>query len=55
MPLLASVLHKRKGAVAAHFHQELQYTDKFVYKALTLYGKQLFLRRHQPRSHKSAV
>ena len=30
-------------------------TDKFIYKALTLHGKQLLLKHDRSRSHKSAV
>ena len=44
--------------VTAHFRQEHNThteTGKSIYKALTLCGKQLLLKRDQSRSHKSNV
>ena len=56
MPLLAYVLYERRGMVTAHFHQESRYPvrKRLIYKALTVPGKQLLLKRDRLRSHISA-
>ena len=57
-PCLHTYCAQKRGVVTAHFHQEHDAhteTGKFIYKALTLYGKQLLLKHDQSRSHKSAV
>ena len=49
---------QKRGLVTAHFHQEQDIhteTGKFMYKALTLHGKQLLFKRDRSRSHKSAI
>ena len=51
MPLLAFVSHKRRGAVIAYFRQESQYSVRKRYKALTVPGKQLLLKRDLSSSH----
>ena len=47
-----------KWTVTAYFRKEHNThteTDKSMYKALSLHGKQLLLKRDQSRSHKSAI
>ena len=49
----------KKGARLLHIsiknHDTHTETGKFIYKALTLHGKQLFLKHNRLKSHKSAV
>ena len=49
------VYGKGRAAVTAYFHDTHTETGKFIYKALALHDKQLFLKRDRLRSHKSAV
>ena len=65
MPLLAYILYERRGTVTKKGARSLYISiknrgtqtekGKFIYKALTLPGKQLLLKRDQLQSYKSAV